>query len=89
MLQKSGNDLANYSNMPSIPSIWRPIPIEKPNQLLNAELSSNLAEQLKDLKDSLLMLNSEQKTIQNTIISRLNQKQYGNNAFFILQAVAV
>ena len=83
MLQKSGNDLANYSNMPTVKDIWRPIEIEKPNQLINEELSYNQSEQIQELKDSLNMLNSEQKSIYDKIISRLNNKEYGNNAFFI------
>ena len=83
LLQKSGNEIANYSNMPEIKSIWRPVQFEKPNQLLIDELNYNQTELKDELNDSLIMLNPEQKAIYNTIISRLNTNEYDNNAFFI------
>ena len=84
-LQKTGNHLSNYPEMPNL----MPISTELPNDLMLNEMNYNVSENENELNINLSKLNSDQKKIYDAIIDRVNNRIYGKNIlktfqFFLL-----
>ena len=72
-LQKTGNHISNYSEMPNI----YPISSEIPNELMCNEMNYNVTENENELNCNINKLNSDQRFIYNAIINRVNNNIYG------------
>ena len=83
-LHKSGNELANYSNMPEIIHQNNNNNFDNRPNIIKDELSYDINALRADLDNGLNKLNPEQRIIFETITNRVNNfDQIGNNAFFI------
>jgi hypothetical protein len=83
MLQKTGNHIENYAYMPRI---WEPINLAQfytTSNLVNEETNYNHEELNNYIAENVPKFNLDQKSVYDTIISRVDSAELGNNVYFI------
>lgn len=87
-LQKSGNDLSNYANMPEVYEPFELNEREKnTSNLIKDEISYDAEQLKKDLINDLPKMNKDQKFVYNTIINRFNKPNHLGTIYFFVKFI--